>query len=561
IMNPFSIFGNPPCEYRGNSGVCYGAVECLALAGVYGNFCPGLAGLCCLFYRSCGQRTSQEISYFRNTQYPNDERMVESCSFQVIKRSEDYCGLKFTIQRAELPAKASGECDDVYFHVTGVRNNKNKPKCGRLTGKEYFIAFEQVDEVMVHMNSTGARSLSWNLIVTQVKCSEWEGDNWDEDENTGGTGVSPPGTVFPSTFPPVIGPPAPPTVTTSPITGGSLDQCGVKGPSFGQGNRGRTPRRNCPRGPPKRGTNDRASTGRRKPQRKQVSCSEEPNESGRRRPSPPLSTAAIRSSEWDVPTLNDTLFAHYAGPPAPFISRITYGQVSGTREFPWQIAMTINGKFHCGASLISNDHVLTAAHCVISYQNSPSQIDLSLGDWDLSTSNDGASIKAKVSRVNVHPGYSRSTLQNDLAVLKLSERVNFNERIKPVCLPDSNLGIEGEEAIVTGWGRNEASQLQSQLHFLRAKVVSNVLCDNRWNSNGAARGFIVNSMMCMDATNGDSCNGDSGGPSIYEYPPGSGHWIQVGIVSFGSGSCTDAELPGVYTRVSSYINWIREQMF
>ena len=48
LLNPFSVFGNPRCNYNGHTGVCYGEVECLALAGQYGNFCSGLHGLCCL---------------------------------------------------------------------------------------------------------------------------------------------------------------------------------------------------------------------------------------------------------------------------------------------------------------------------------------------------------------------------------------------------------------------------------------------------------------------------------------------------------------------------------
>lgn len=58
-----------------------------------------------------------------------------------------------------------------------------------------------------------------------------------------------------------------------------------------------------------------------------------------------------------------------------------------------------------------------------------------------------------------------------------------------------------------------------------------------------------------------SPQGDSGGPSIVESPAGSGKWLQVGVVSFGSGTCTEATLPGVYTRVSYYRDWIRQQMF
>lgn len=68
------------------------------------------------------------------------------------------------------------------------------------------------------------------------------------------------------------------------------------------------------------------------------------------------------------------------------------------------------------------------------------------------------------------------------------------------------MAIAGRVGIVSGWGRNENKSLQPQLHFLEAKIVSNVICDDRWNAQGAARGFIVPSMMCMDSTSGDSCN-------------------------------------------------------
>lgn len=69
-----------------------------------------------------------------------------------------------------------------------------------------------------------------------------------------------------------------------------------------------------------------------------------------------------------------------------------------------------------------------------------------------------------------------------------------------------DVATAGKLCIVSGWGRNEKKKLQSQLHFLEAKIMSNVLCDSRWHAQGAARGFIVPTMMCMDSTNGDSCN-------------------------------------------------------
>ncbi|KAK7070344.1 Tryptase gamma [Halocaridina rubra] len=269
----------------------------------------------------------------------------------------------------------------------------------------------------------------------------------------------------------------------------------------------------------------------------------------------------LSTSDWGVPHLSDTLFAEYAGEHSHFMSKITFGVVAGVREFPWQVALAINGKFQCGGSLISDNHVLTASHCVISYRNVPSAIELSLGDWDLRSSGDGQNLKVKVVRVTTHPNYNKHTLQNDVAVLKLDRKVTFNERIRPICLPASNFNLDGHEAIVTGWGRNENKKLQPQLHHLRARVLNNTICDQRWTTQGAPKGFIVNTMMCMDTTNGDSCNADSGGPSIYEYPDGSGQYIQVGIVAFGSGSCTDAHLPGVYMRVTHFTKWIRQQLF
>ncbi|KAK7070345.1 Tryptase gamma [Halocaridina rubra] len=270
--------------------------------------------------------------------------------------------------------------------------------------------------------------------------------------------------------------------------------------------------------------------------------------------------AAVESSEWHVPTLNDTLFAQYTKKPTPLIPRITFGQVAGNQEFPWQVAMTVRGKFHCGGSLISDSHVLTAAHCVLPFENSLSLIHLSLGDWDLKKTNDGSSIHAKVSSAVIHPEFSYQTLQNDIAILKLTQKVTFTDRIRPICLPNSEFDLKEEEVIVTGWGKNEASKLQSKLHLLTAKVVSTHQCDRRWSTQGASKGFIVNSMMCMDATNGDSCNGDSGGPSVYEHPSGSGNYVQVGIVSFGSSSCNEPDLPGVYTKVSYYQKWISKKL-
>ncbi|KAF2360584.1 Serine proteases trypsin domain [Trinorchestia longiramus] len=194
------------------------------------------------------------------------------------------------------------------------------------------------------------------------------------------------------------------------------------------------------------------------------------------------------------------------------------------------------------------------------YKSNPRSLRLSMGDWDVSNNQDGQYIEAKVQRVTVHPSYSRSTLQNDVAVLTLTEPLRYSDRVQPICLPTSDIHTDNLQATITGWGRDENKQLKTILQELTSTITTNSLCGERWKQKKAPSGFIVDTMMCMDATNGDSCNGDSGGPAVMEHPAGSNSFLQIGIVSFGSGSCTDVNLPGVYTRVTKFRDWIRQQM-
>lgn len=75
------------------------------------------------------------------------------------------------------------------------------------------------------------------------------------------------------------------------------------------------------------------------------------------------------------------------------------------------------------------------------YKDTPQKIDLTLGDWDLKATNDGPHLKVNVASVKVHPSYSRATLQNDVAVLKLTSKIVYQDNIKPICLPATGESI------------------------------------------------------------------------------------------------------------------------
>ncbi|XP_045136457.1 serine proteinase stubble-like isoform X2 [Portunus trituberculatus] len=617
------------CTYQGKTGTCYGTVECLALAGTFGNFCRGLSGLCCLFHRSCGMRTSQKSAYFQNENYPQSARVEKNCEMRVVKRSDEFCALRVIMKEADFPKPSrAGFCNDASYVVTGTRSSAIAPKCGDLTGQTYTYDMRYTDELQLSINTTTMRNgLQWNMEIHQVPCSEYNnqlagGDGVEAGsgseggtvpiEPDGSTGTQGPigpdgstgtqgpigpdgstGTQGPTAplKPPPVKPPAPPapppTKPTSPPP--SNIKCGERGPPFTT-SRSRdyariwepTGRRNYPRpgetfqrpsSTYRGGRPNRRTSNRRRPNRKSSSNRSTINkrqETDSKQTSAvqqettvvpkPRFTGVIKSTEWGVPDLTDTLFHEYMGQRFRPPTRITFGRLAGIREIPWQVAMVVDGKFHCGGVLIGEQWILTAAHCVVRYKDTPHKLELTLGDWDLKTDKDGKSLNVTAQRVTVHPSYSRATLQNDVAVIRLASTVTYTERIKPACLPTTDIELAGKECTISGWGRNEAKLLQEQLQVLEAKVVSNVLCDERWNTQGAPKGFIVDSMKCMDATSGDSCNGDSGGPSVLEHPPGSGRYVLVGIVSFGSGSCVDPQLPGVYTRVSYFRQWISDNM-
>ncbi|RXG59469.1 Suppressor of tumorigenicity 14 protein-like, partial [Armadillidium vulgare] len=243
---------------------------------------------------------------------------------------------------------------------------------------------------------------------------------------------------------------------------------------------------------------------------------------------------------------------------SPFIleNKITYGIETENKEAPWQVAIFIKGKFHCGASLIGVRHVLTAAHCVTAYRTRPHILELSIGDWDLATTEDGQNVEAQVKKITAHKDFNFFDLQNDIAVLELKNKVEFNDRIRPICIPPADLNIGDVPITITGWGRNERNKLQTRLQKLTAIPVKKSICADRWTETGAPRSIIGAKTICIDTQFGDSCKGDSGGPAIMEHPSGSGKYVQAGIVSFGSGSCTDFRLPGVYTLVPLFRDWI-----
>ncbi|XP_053973135.1 transmembrane protease serine 9-like [Hylaeus volcanicus] len=231
--------------------------------------------------------------------------------------------------------------------------------------------------------------------------------------------------------------------------------------------------------------------------------------------------------------------------------RIVGGRPTTPNKYPWVARLVYDGRFHCGASLINNDYVLTAAHCVRRLKRSKMRVVL--GDYDQHVTTDGRAVMRAVSAVIRHRNFDMNSYNHDVALLRLRKSVKFSKSIKPVCLPQKGTDPAGKEGTVVGWGRtSEGGMLAGIVNEVQVPILSLSQC--RMMKYRANR--ITDNMLCAGRGSQDSCQGDSGGPLLVH----EGDRLEiVGIVSWGVG-CGRPGYPGVYTRVTRYLKWININM-
>ncbi|KAG7325062.1 hypothetical protein KOW79_011378 [Hemibagrus wyckioides] len=244
-------------------------------------------------------------------------------------------------------------------------------------------------------------------------------------------------------------------------------------------------------------------------------------------------------------------------------SRIFGGRKSKPGAHPWQVSFQVrvwnttdDFSHNCGGTLLNSCWVLTAAHCIEEFY----EMQVVLGGVDLKKS-EAADQTIEVEDYIVHENYNATStgLYNDIALLKLKNVTEDGlcaretRYVKSACLPPGPFP-DGMECSISGFGVTEKDTHSTQL--LDTKIL--LINQSRCMDPDVLGDVLDDSMVCAGRMQGgvDTCQGDSGGPLVCKQ--NNTHYI-YGVVSWGDG-CGKKNKPGVYARVTHFIDWINEKM-
>uniref|UniRef100_A0A3P8UAL8 trypsin n=1 Tax=Amphiprion percula TaxID=161767 RepID=A0A3P8UAL8_AMPPE len=248
--------------------------------------------------------------------------------------------------------------------------------------------------------------------------------------------------------------------------------------------------------------------------------------------------------------------------PKKAITRIYGGLKVPPGAIPWQVSLQEKPsgssqpfRHTCGGVLIASCWVLTAGHCIQPNQD----MQVMMGSLSQDMSDPNAQI-LQVEQAIRHEGYrdTPSAVYNDIALLKLKGTngvcANETQFVKAACLPDAQLP-DGMECTISGWGATEQSKYGSN-HLLEANVL--LISQEKCSEPKIYGNVLDNSMFCAGHLQGgvDSCQGDSGGPLTCKQTD---THVVYGLVSWGD-QCGKKNKPGVYTRVTHFVDWIKSNM-
>jgi len=248
------------------------------------------------------------------------------------------------------------------------------------------------------------------------------------------------------------------------------------------------------------------------------------------------------------------------------------GEDARIQDNPWQVALVMTAykandeAQFCGGSIVSGRWILTAAHCVDAGTKAD-QIAVLVGVSSLKET--GRRVPVEPGGIYIHKEWDFATHTNDIALINVAEDLQGQsigpwststpeeENRGPSSTSTPTPEEEHREVRITGWGAlswQDSPPFSIILQSVDTQVIPLVKC----NASDSYDHILTNKMLCIGKyTEGqkDSCDRDSGGPATTLV---NGKRELIGITSWGSPRCGTPKMPGIYTRVSQYVTWVKQ---
>ncbi|KXJ72773.1 hypothetical protein RP20_CCG017259 [Aedes albopictus] len=248
-----------------------------------------------------------------------------------------------------------------------------------------------------------------------------------------------------------------------------------------------------------------------------------------------------------------------------YLGLITSGYAANEADWPWHAAIfkRVAKKeiYICGGTIISENFILTAAHCTSVFRAliAPDDFVIKLGLHNKSHPYDHTT-NYNIVEVIRHVNFNTNNMNHDIALLRTEEDIVYSDYIQPICLwPQERSGLNqvlSTSGYVVGWGLGDESKPMDILQEATLSVVNHATCLK--SKPHHFQKLLSDSNYCAGNRNKTNvCDGDSGGGMFFKLD---NSWYIRGLVSTGArsefSSHCDPEQYVVFTDIPYYLKWI-----